>query len=170
APPPLAKVKPIVQAQYKLNAGNDKAKALAEQIRAKVAKGMKLADAIAQAGVKLPAPQTLGGKRADIMRGEQRPPAEIAILFSMAANTVKTLPIGQDRGYFVVQLNAIERGDAKNQPELMVQMRDQLGEVIGQEYGQQFERAVEKHLKVTRNANAVEGVRRALAATTSGDQ
>ena len=170
APPPLAKVKPIVQAQYKLNAGNDKAKALAEQIRAKVAKGMKLADAIAQAGVKLPAPQTLGGKRADIMRGEQRPPAEIAILFSMAANTVKTLPIGQDRGYFVVQLNAIERGDAKDQPQLMAQMRDQLGEVIGQEYGQQFERAVEKHLKVTRNANAVEGVRRALAATTSGDQ
>ena len=104
------------------------------------------------------------------MRGEQRPPAEIAILFSMAANTVKTLPIGQDRGYFVVQLNAIERGDAKNQPELMAQMRDQLGEVIGQEYGQQFERAVEKHLKVTRNANAVEGVRKALAATTSGDQ
>ena len=52
----------------------------------------------------------------------------------------------------------------------MAQMRDQLGEVIGQEYGQQFERAVEKHLKVTRNANAVEGVRRALAATTSGDQ
>jgi peptidyl-prolyl cis-trans isomerase D len=170
APPPLAEVKQLVLAQYKLNEGNLKAKALAEQIQAKVAKGAKLADAIAQAGVKLPAPQMLGGRRADIMRGEQRPPAEVAILFSMAANTVKTLPIGQDRGYFVVQLNKIERGDAKGQPDLLNQVRTQLAEVVGQEYGQQFERAVEKDLGVTRNAKAVEQVRSALAATNSGEQ
>ena len=170
APPPLAEIKQLVLAQYKLNAGSQKAKALAEQIQAKVAKGAKLADAIAQAGVKLPAPQMLGGRRADIMRGEQRPPAEVAILFSMAANTVKTLPIGQDRGYFVVQLNKIERGDAKGQPELLNQVRTQLSEVVGQEYGQQFERAIEKELKVTRNPNAVAQVRSALAANNSGEQ
>jgi peptidyl-prolyl cis-trans isomerase D len=170
APPPLTEVKQLVLAQYKLNAGSQKAKALAEQIQAKVAKGGSLANAIAQAGVKLPAPQTLGGRRADIMRGEQRPPAEVAILFSMAANTVKTLPIGQDRGYFVVQLNKIERGDAKGQPELLNQVRTQLGEVVGQEYGQQFERAIEKDLGVTRNAKAVDQIRNALAATNSGEQ
>jgi peptidyl-prolyl cis-trans isomerase D len=170
APLPLAEVKQLVLAQYKLNEGNLKAKALAEQIQTKVAKGAKLADAIAQAGVKLPAPQMLGGRRADIMRGEQRPPAEVAILFSMAANTVKTLPIGQDRGYFVVQLNKIERGDAKGQPDLLNQVRTQLAEVVGQEYGQQFERAVEKDLGVTRNAKAVDQVRSALAATNSGEQ
>lgn len=170
APPPLAKVKQLVLAQYKLNAGNVKAKALAEQIQAKVAKGAKLADAIAQSGVRLPAPQTLGGRRADIMRGEQRPPAEVAILFSMAANTVKTLPIGQDRGYFVVQLNAIKRGDAKDQPDLLNQVRTQLADVVGQEYGQQFERAIEKQLGVTRNAKAVADARNALAATSSSDQ
>lgn len=170
APPPLAKVKTLVVAQYKLNAGNEKAKALAETIRAKVAKGAKLADAIAAAGVKLPAPQVLGGRRADIMRGEQRPPAEVAILFAMAQNTVKTLPIGQDRGYFVVQLNAIKRGDARTQPQLLAQVRDQLGEVVGQEYGQQFGRAVEKQLGVTRNSKAVANVRAALSANNSGGQ
>ncbi|MBH1998410.1 MAG: SurA N-terminal domain-containing protein [Sphingomonadaceae bacterium] len=170
APPPLAKIKSLVLTQYKLNQGNEKAKKLAEQIQTKVAKGMKLADAIAGAGIKLPPPQTLGGRRADIMRGEQRPPAEVAILFSMAPNTVKTLPIGQDRGYFVVQLNAIQRGDAKDQPALLAQVRDQLGQVVGEEYGQQFERAVEKELGVTRNAAAIANVRKALAATNSGDQ
>ena len=170
APPPLAKIKSLVLTQYKLNQGNEKAKKLAEQIQTKVAKGMKLADAIADAGIKLPPPQTLGGRRADIMRGEQRPPAEVAILFSMAPNTVKTLPIGQDRGYFVVQLNAIQRGDAKDQPALLAQVRDQLGQVVGEEYGQQFERAVEKELGVTRNAAAIANVRKALAATNSGDQ
>ena len=170
APPPLAEIKPLVQAQYKLNAGNQKAKALAEQIQAKVAKGTKLADAIAQAGVRLPAPQTLGGRRADIMRAEQRPPAEVSILFSMAENSVKTLPISEGRGYFVVQLTKIERGDAKGNPQLLAQVRDQMGDVIGQEYGEQFERAVEKELGVTRNAKAVEQVRSALTANNSGGQ
>ncbi|MCC4251895.1 MAG: peptidyl-prolyl cis-trans isomerase [Pseudomonadota bacterium] len=170
APPPLAEIKPLVQAQYKLNAGNQKAKALAEQIQAKVAKGTKLADAIAQAGVRLPAPQTLGGRRADIMRAEQRPPAEVSILFSMAENSVKTLPISEGRGYFVVQLTKIERGDAKGNPQLLAQVRDQMGDVIGQEYGEQFERAVEKELGVTRNAQAVDQVRSALTANNSGGQ
>ncbi len=170
APPPLAEVKSLVQAQYKLNAGNQKAKALAEQIQAKVAKGTKLADAIAQAGVRLPAPQTLGGRRADIMRAEQRPPAEVSILFSMAENSVKTLPISEGRGYFVVQLTKIERGDAKGNPQLLAQVRDQMGDVIGQEYGGQFERAVEKELGVTRNAQAVDQVRSALTANNSGGQ
>ena len=170
APPPLAEVKPLVQAQYKLNAGNQKAKALAEQIQAKVAKGTKLADAIAQAGVRLPEPQTLGGRRADIMRAEQRPPAEVSILFSMAEDSVKTLPISEGRGYFVVQLTKIERGDAKGNPQLLAQVRDQMGDVIGQEYGEQFERAVEKELGVTRNAKAVEQVRSALTANNSGGQ
>jgi peptidyl-prolyl cis-trans isomerase D len=170
APPPIAKVKDLVSAQYKLNQGNEKAKALAEQIQAKVATGTKLADAIAQAGVKLPAPQTLGGRRADIMRGQQRPPAEVAILFSMAAESVKTLPIGQDRGYFVVQLNKIDRGDAKGEPELLKQVSTQLSEVVGQEYGEQFERAAEKQLGVRRNAGAVAAVRSALAATNSAGE
>lgn len=165
APPPLAKVKPLVVAQYKLDRGNEKAGVLAEQIRQKVAKGAKLADAIAAAGVPLPAPQTVGGRRADIMRGDKRPPAEVAILFAMAPNTVKTLPIGQDRGTFIVQLNAIKRGDAGDQPALVGQVRDQLGEVVGQEYGQQFERAIEKQLGVTRRASALADVERALGTT-----
>ena len=170
APPPLAKVKPLVLVQYKLAQGNAKAKALAEQVRAKVAKGMKLADAVAQAGIPLPAPQTVGGRRADIMREGQRPPAEVAILFSMAANSVKTLPIGQDRGYFVVQLNGIKHGDAGGQTALLDQVRSQLSDVVGQEYGQQFERAVEKQLGVKRSPSAVADVQRALGSTNSGVQ
>jgi peptidyl-prolyl cis-trans isomerase D len=104
------------------------------------------------------------------MRAQQRPPAEVAIMFQMAENSVKTLPIDQERGYFVVQLNKIERGDAKGQPELLNQVRSQLADVVGQEYGQQFERAVEKELKVTRNANAVAQVRQSLSTSNAGGQ
>lgn len=170
APPPLAKVKALVAMQYKLAQGNEKAKALAEQIRAKVAKGAKLDEAVAAAGVALPKPQVVGGRRADIMRDGQRPPAEVAMLFTMAPSSVKTLPAGQDRGYFVVQLNAIKRGDAGGDKALVNQVRDQLSDVVGQEYGQQFERAVEKELGVKRNANAVASVQRALANANNGGQ
>ena len=88
----------------------------------------------------------------------------------MAENSVKTLPISEGRGYFVVQLTKIERGDAKGNPQLLAQVRDQMGDVIGQEYGEQFERAVEKELGVTRNAKAVEQVRSALTTNNSGGQ
>ncbi len=167
APPPLAKVKAAIVAQYKLNQGNLKAKALAEQVRAKVAKGQTLAAALAAAGVRLPAPQVVGGRRADVMRGDQRPPAEVAILFSMAANSVKTLPIGQDRGYFVVQLNAIKRGDAASQPGLVNQVRDQLSQVVGEEYGQQFEQAIEKEIGVSRSPTAVADLQKAMTASNA---
>ncbi|WP_327751627.1 SurA N-terminal domain-containing protein [Sphingobium sp. SJ10-10] len=170
APPPLAKVKALVAMQYKLAQGNEKAKALAEQIRAKVAKGVKLEEAVAAAGIALPKPQVVGGRRADIMRDGQRPPAEVAMLFTMAPNSVKTLPAGQDRGYFVVQLNGIKRGDAGSDKALVNQVRDQLSDVVGQEYGQQFERAVEKELGVKRNANAVASVQRALSNANNGGQ
>ena len=170
APPPLAKIRALVVMQYKLAQGNEKAKALAEQIRAKVAKGTKLADAIAAAGITLPPPQVVGGRRADIMRDGQRPPAEVAMLFAMAPGSVKTLPVGQDRGYFVVQLNGIKRGDAGSDKALVNQVRDQLSDVVGQEYGQQFERAVEKQLGVKRNANAIASVQRALSNANSGEQ
>lgn len=167
APPPLSKVKPAIIAQYKLNQGNLKAKALAEQIQVKVAKGETLAKAIAAAGVTLPAPQTVGGRRADVLRGDQRPEPALAMLFSMAANSVKTLPIGQDRGYFVIKLDGIKRGDAGSQPALVNQVRDQLSQVTGDEYGQQFVRAIEKSLGVTRNPKAVADVQRALTTTNN---
>lgn len=165
APPPLAKVKDEIVAQYKLNQGNAKAKALAEKIRGEVAKGKKLADAIAAAGVSLPAPQVVGGRRADIMRGDQPPPAQVAILFGMAAGSVKTLPIGQDRGYFVVQLNAIKRGDAGQQPDLLARVGTELGQVVGQEYEEQFVRAIERQLDVKRTPDAVAKATRALLST-----
>lgn len=170
APPPLGEVKSLVLAQYKLNAGAQKAKKMAETISAKVAKGAKLADAIAQAGVRLPAPQKLGGRRADIMRNGQRPPAEVGIMFQMAQGSVKTLPIGEDRGYFIVQLDKIEKGDAKGNAALIGQVRDSLSQVVGQEYGLQFNHAVAKGLGATRNAKALTQVRQALTANNGASQ
>lgn len=170
APPPLDKVKDLIIQAYKLNQGNTKAKAAAEQIRAKVAKGMQLDAAVAAAGVSLPPVQRAGGRRADVMRGDQRPPAELAILFSMAAGSVKSLPIGNDRGYFVVQLDKIAAGDAGKQPAVIDRVRGELARVTGAEFISQFERAIEKHLKVTRDAAAVAKVKQELRRANGAEQ
>lgn len=169
APPPLAKVKAAILVQYKLNQGNQKAKALAEQIRAKVAKGAKLADAIAQAGVKLPAPQTVGGRRAELMQGQRQLPPPLAMMFSMATGSVKTLPMGQDRGYFVIRLDGVKAGDAGAQPALVNQVREQLAPVTGEEYGRQFQRAVAAYVGTTRDAGAVARAQKALSANPVGE-
>ncbi|WP_336958300.1 peptidylprolyl isomerase [Sphingobium aquiterrae] len=155
APPPLDKVRQVIVAQYKLAEGDKQAKALAEKIRTAVAKGTPLDQAVAQAGVALPPVQKAGGRRADVMRGDQRPPAEIAMLFSMAPKSVKVLPISGGRGYFVIQLDGIQTGDAAKIPALVERVRSDLGNVVSGEIAEQFERSLETQLGVTRNASAV---------------
>jgi peptidyl-prolyl cis-trans isomerase D len=162
APPPLEKVKDLIVAQYKLAEGDKKAKALAEKIRAAVAKGTPLEKAVAEAGVTLPPVQKAGGRRADVMRSEQRPPAELAMLFSMAPRSVKTLPVPGGQGYFIVQLDSIQTSDAAKVPGLIDRVRDGLSSVVSGEMADQFERAIEAHLGATRNAKAVASVQAEL--------
>ncbi|MDX3910517.1 MAG: SurA N-terminal domain-containing protein [Sphingobium sp.] len=164
APPPLAKIRSLVVSNLAQSQGAAKAKAVAEQIRAKVAKGMSLEDALKSAGVPLPAPQRVAGRRADLMRGQQRPPAEIALLFSMAPKSVKTLSIPNDQGTFIVQLDQIQRADAAKQPALVENVRTQLSQVTGGEYADQFERSMEKELGVKRDTAAIAKVKQALRA------
>ncbi|RXR30002.1 peptidyl-prolyl cis-trans isomerase [Sphingobium fluviale] len=162
APPPLAQVRPIVAQQYLLNQGAAKAQVLAQKIQADVAKGMPLDKALAQAGVPLPPVQTIEGRRADLLRQDQRVPAHISILFAMAPSSVKMMPIPNDQGSFVIQLNAIKQGDAAKVPGLVDTVRTELSGLVGNEYTEQFARAAERELGVKRNAATVVNVTKAL--------
>lgn len=162
APPALDKVRPTVIQMYKLHAGAEQARTVATSLQAKIAKGMSLEQALASAGVPLPPVQKAGGRRADLMRQDQRPPAEVAILFAMKPGTVKMMPIGDDRGTFLIQLDAVAQGDAAKIPGLTDRIRADLGNVVASEYGEQFERAVERDLGVKRNAGAVATVTQEL--------
>ncbi len=162
APPPLEKVKAVVIQQYALNQGAVKAKALGEKLKAAIDKGTPFDKALASAGVTLPPAQKVGGRRADLLRGDRRPPAEISILFAMASGTVKLLPIPDDRGYFLVALDKIQQGDAAKVPGLVNQVRGDLTNVVANEYGEQFERAIERSLGVKRNAASITHVTQEL--------
>ncbi|RVT41184.1 SurA N-terminal domain-containing protein [Sphingobium algorifonticola] len=162
APPPLAKVRAIIAEQYLLSLGAAKAKQVADQIRVQVAKGTPLDAALKSTGVTLPAPQTVAGRRADLLRGQQRPSPEIALLFAMTPKSVKTLDLPGGQGTLVVVLDQIQRADAASQPALVERVRGQFVQVVGGEYADQFERAMEKRLRVKRDAAAIEKAKQAL--------
>lgn len=162
APPPLAKVRDIIARQYLLSVGAAKAKQVAEQIRVQIAKGVALDVALKSAGVPLPAPQTVAGRRADLLRGQQRPSPEIALLFAMTPKSVKTLDLPGDQGSLVILLDQIQRGDAGKIPSLVERVRSQFVQVVGGEYADQFERAMEKRLNVKRDTSAIAKVKQAL--------
>lgn len=162
APPPLEKVKSVIVQQYLLHQGAVKAKALADKLKAAIDKGTPFDKALSGAGVALPPAQKVAGRRADLLRGDSRPPAEISILFAMASGTTKILPIPNDQGYFLVMLDKIAQGDAAKVPGLVDQVRGDLTGVVANEYSDQFERAIERSLGVKYNASTVARVTQEL--------
>ncbi|MBB6122626.1 peptidyl-prolyl cis-trans isomerase [Sphingobium subterraneum] len=172
AAPPLDAVRPAITQMYQLRESAARARTLADSIGAQVAKGTPLekavADAAARAGISLPPVQKGGGRRADLMRGDQRPPAHIATLFAMAVGTAKVVPISNDQGYFIVQLDRIQQGDAATVPGLVDRIRSDIANVVAGEYAQQFERGIERDLNVKRNPQAVARVTQELRRANGG--
>lgn len=161
APPPLAKVKDDIVKLWRLQEGAKRARAAADGIKARMDKGATLDAALAAAGAKLPPVSKVGGRRADLMRSQQVPPA-LALMFSIPAGATKVLDAGQNAGFFIVHLDAIKSGDAAKTPQLVNATRTEMQRVVGSEYAEQFERAVEAEMKVTRYPSAIDGVRAQL--------
>lgn len=168
APPPLAKVRTIVEQQYALHEGAVVARTFADALAAKIRKGMPMDQALAGAHLPLPPSQQIGGRRGDLMRDDKRPPAEIALLFAIPKGAVKVMPIGNDRGYFIIQLQQIAQGDAAQVPGLVDQVRGGLKDVVANEYGAQFNRAMERDLGAKRNPDAVARVTQELKRINGG--
>tara|TARA_R110000782_G_scaffold78293_3_gene155823 strand:+ start:8234 stop:10171 length:1938 start_codon:yes stop_codon:yes gene_type:complete len=162
APPPLEKVKAIIVQHYQLHEGATKARALADKLKGEIDKGTPLDKALAGAGIPLPPAQKVAGRRADLLRDDKRPPAEISILFAMAQGSVKIMPIPNDQGYFIIMLDKIEQGDAAKVPGLVDKVRSDITTVVANEYGAQFERAVERELDVKHNPAAIAGATQEL--------
>ena len=161
APPPLAQVRNRVRADFIARRAADRARAVAAAIAAKINGGMAPAQAFAQAGVRLPPIQPVNARRIQIAQGKQVPPP-LAMMFSMKTGTAKVLQAPGGAGWFVVHLAKREAGDARSQPQLVQATQAQFGEVIGNEYVEQFIKAVEKDQKVKRDDDAVRRTRQQL--------
>lgn len=160
---PLAEITDDVTAAWRRDAGAKAAKAAADRIVLRVGKGQTLAAAVAAETVSLPAPEVVNMTREELVQQGQRVPPSLALLFSMAKNSVKKLEAPADAGWFVVTVNSIEPGKiAPNDPLLAAAGRS-LGQLMGREYGEAMRRAVRDEAGVERNQNAIDAVRRQLA-------
>lgn len=158
-PRPLAQVREAVLRDVTADRARQAARTVANAVIAKVNKGMPLPQALSQTGIKLPAPRPLGASRAQLAANPRGAPPPLALLFSMAPNTAKTLAAPENAGWYIVKLDSIQRGNAIGNDVAIRGARADLGRLVGREYVDQFAKAVRADIGVKTDAAAVARVR-----------
>ncbi len=162
APPPLSAVRPLVQQQWALAEGAKGARAAAEKVRKAVDSGQTLQAALAAANVKGAEIASINGTRADLSREGQPISPPLSLMFAMKQGTAKTLQGGQNRGWYVVQLNEVIKGDARGNPDMLKARKQELTGLLQQEYGAQLVAAAAKDVGVERNEDGIKELRSRL--------
>ena len=170
APPLLKAIEQLVTRDYMLDQGSKKAKTVADAITKKINGGMSAAQAIAEAGVKLPPVSKIKSTRTEIaqlsQKGQQIPPP-VALMFSMAEKTAKALKAPGDQGWFVVSLDNIDAGDASKRPDLLNATKSQFKQVFGNEYTAQLINAMKADIGVEKNDDAISALKDRLSGRSS---
>lgn len=161
SPPPLAQIRERVVADWRQAEGAKEARARARRILAAVEGGQPIAAAAAAAGV-AGSVQTIGGRRIGAADGQGRLPPEVALLFSMARGTAKTLELPGNSGWMVIQLNETTRGDATGNAELLTAVERQFGQAMTDEYIDVLVRAARRAFPVELNTDAITQLRNEL--------
>jgi peptidyl-prolyl cis-trans isomerase D len=167
AAPPLAAIRDRVKGDLVAKRALDRARSVAASIVAKINAGVAPALAFAQSDVSLPAPQPVNATRRDIARQNQQVPPPLAMLFALPRGKARLLAAPGGSGWIVVHLDTIVPGDARSEPPLIAAIRGQFSQVLGDEYAQQFTRALQAGMDIERNPKAVAELKRQL---TGGGQ
>ena len=163
---PLAEIRDDVIAAWRRDQGASAAKAAADRILARVAKGSTLAAALAAESKPLPAVRAISMNREQLAQ-QGRVPSELALFFSMAQGTTKKLEGPAQAGWYVVQLDKVEAPQvAANDPIVLATLR-QLSQVTSNEYIEQFVSAAQREVGVERNQTAIDAVSAQLTGQTS---
>ena len=161
---PLREIREVVTAAWRRAEGARRARAAADRVLARMAKGQSVGAALAAENVALPA-----ADRVDLTREQlaatQQVPAPLALLFSMAKGTAKKLEAPNDAGWFVVSVDEIEPGRIAADDPVLAQASAALGQLAGREYSDQLRVAMREELGVERNADAIAAARRQLTGT-----
>lgn len=160
APTPLANVIDEVKKNFIVDRQLRDARTAATAIMGKVNKGMKLTQALAESGLKLDATKPMAANRGQLFTSKPAPP--IVLMFAIPQGTARMIEAPYKGGYFVVVTDTIERGDARTKPDIVAKMRSDLGATAGDEYAQQFVRAVRNQVGVKRNDAAINALRTEL--------
>ena len=162
APPPLNDVRSIVQQQWALSEGARAARTAADGLRKAVDAGQPLQAALAAAGIKGAQVERLSGTRADISREGQPVPPPLSMMFAMKKGTAKILAAGGDRGWYVVHLNDVIKGDARGNAPMLMARKQELTGILQQEYAAQMIVSAAKDVGVEKNKGGIEELRTRL--------
>ena len=155
APAPLASVHDQVAADWVASKATDRARAVAEQIEAKMEHGTALDQAIKDAGANLPPARPLAARRIQIANQQGQIPPPLKILFTLGQGKSRMFPDPHGRGFFIVKVDKIVPGNIMTQPALIGQMESELQQGISEEYARQFLAAMRKEMGVERNDAAI---------------
>lgn len=165
APKPLASIRADVLKDYMIDEALKKARAAANGIIAKLQKGVPMAQALAEAGVKVgPPPKPFDLKRSELQGKENF----IQMAFSMTAKKAKLVEAPNREGYYIVFLDAIEEHSAAGDTTAMTTAKASILPAVGPEYARQFIRAIRGSVKVTRNEAAIKKLREDLTRVGGG--
>ena len=140
----------------------DKARAIVKAVES----GKTLADAVAAAGPNIGNVQAIGGRRAELGQNGQPVPPELALLFSMAKDSVKTLEIPGNRGWMVIALADVQRPDPKAiDPRRVAAIAQPLAPAFGNELIEQLAAEAKRRAGVTINKDLVAQLRQELTGT-----
>ncbi|MBW8296520.1 peptidylprolyl isomerase [Sphingopyxis sp.] len=166
APPPFAQIRAELLADWRLAQGQKIARDKARAIVKAVEGGQALGAAVAAAGPNIGSVQTIGGRRGELGQNGQPVPPELALLFSMAKNSVKTLEIPGNRGWMVIALADVQRPDSKSiEPARVAAIAQPLAPAFGNELIEQLAGEAKRRVGVTINKQLVEQLRQELTGT-----
>ena len=159
APAPLASVRDQVAKDWTKNQAMQRARAVATQIAAKVAKGEPLAQAMKEANPPLPGVQPIGARRIQLATSQTPVPAPLQVLFTLGEGKSKMFPDPQGRGFYIVKVDKIVPGNALLQPALIGRTANDLQDAISDEYARQFVASLRKEMNAKRNEAAIQGMK-----------
>lgn len=161
APPPFAQIRAQLATDWRQREAFRRARATADRIAAQVSRGTPMAEAFRAAGVAL-APRDLRARRLDVAQGNTPPPPPLTLLFQLPQGRARALPAPQQAGVFVVHHRRTVPARAEDTPGLADATRAQFGQSAGNEYAEQFVRAMQREVGVKRNPEAIARVKREL--------
>ena len=164
APAPLTEIKNIVMQQWAMSEGNKKAKTVAEAVRKAVLAGQSLSAALTAAGATGAKIEMISSTRGELNKTAQQGqvPPPLALMFAMKEGTAKSIQAPNDRGWFVVKLNEVVRGDASADVARVEANRKELQTLLSQEYAAQLIAASKKEVGVELNKSSIKTLRDSL--------
>lgn len=166
APRPLAEIRDDIAKAFVARRSFQAARAVADQVAAKAARGMSLATALAETRLKVPAAESINQPRAALAANPQGAEPALALMFAMTPNSAKVLPAPQNAGWLVIKLDTITPGNAASNPQTVAAAQGDLNRVAGRELVEQFSRAVRNQVGVKTNPESIKRAKTELSGGT----